>query len=199
MVAKCFKRIMLLFFIFMIGAVRVNAQEGKKSELWQWKDSIEAARLRARQEQYLIDSVAHAKAVNALQRREFVLESDELTLKHGERGYVNSTTNFVALHDGKATVQISPFQSGGGPNGVGGITVEGMPTGLKLETDRKGVVRFSMNVTGNGISAQVIVALSPSDSRATATIIPNFNSLNATLDGQLVLFEESSVFKGTAF
>lgn len=183
----------------MVGAVQGNAQEGKKSELWQWKDSIEAARLRARQERHLIDSVAHAKAVNALQRREFVLESDELTLKHGERGYVNSTTNFVALHDGKATVQISPFQSGGGPNGVGGITVEGMPTGLKLETDRKGVVRFSMNVTGNGISAQVIVALSPSDSRATATIIPNFNSLNATLDGQLVPFEESSVFKGTAF
>lgn len=197
MVAKCFKRILLL--LLMIGAVRGNAQEGKKSELWQWKDSIEAARLRARQEQHLIDSVAHAKAVNALQRREFVLESDELTLKHGERGYVNSTTNFVALHDGKATVQISPFQSGGGPNGVGGITVEGMPTGLKLETDRKGVVRFSMNVTGNGISAQVIVALSPSDSCATATIIPNFNSLNATLDGQLVPFEESSVFKGTAF
>ena len=197
MVAKCFKRFLLL--LFMIGAVRVNAQEGKKSELWQWKDSIEAARLRARQERHLIDSVAHAKAVNALQRREFVLESDELTLKHGERGYVNSTTNFVALHDGKATVQISPFQSGGGPNGVGGITVEGMPTGLKMETDRKGVVRFSMNVTGNGISAQVIVALSPSDSRATATIIPNFNSLNATLDGQLVPFEESSVFKGTAF
>ena len=127
------------------------------------------------------------------------LEGDELTLKHGEHGYVNSTTNFIALHDGKTTVQISPFQSGGGPNGVGGITVEGTPTGLKMETDKKGITRLSMNVTGNGISAQVTVTLSPSDNRATATIISNFNSLNVTLDGRLVPFKESSVFKGTTF
>ena len=71
-------------------------------------------------------------------------------------------------------MQISPFQSGGGPNGVGGITVEGTPTGLKMETDKKGITRLSMNVTGNGISAQVTVTLSPSDNRATATIIPKF-------------------------
>ena len=183
MVAKCFKKILLLLFI--TGAIQANAQEGKKSELQQWKDFIENARLIARQERHLMDSIVHIKAENALQRKEFVLESDELTLKHGEHGYVNSTTNFIALHDGRATVQISPFQSGGGPNGVGGITVEGTPTGL--------------NVTGNGISAQVTVTLSPSDNRATATIIPNFNSLNVTLDGQLVPFKESSVFKGTTF
>ena len=64
---------------------------------------------------------------------------------------------------------------------------------------KKGITRLSMNVTGNGISAQVTVTLSPSDNRATATIIPNFNSLNVTLDGQLVPFKESSVFKGTTF
>ena len=197
MVAKCFKKILLLLFI--TGAIQANAQEGKKSELQQWKDFIENARLIARQERHLMDSIVHKKAENALQRKEFVLESDELTLKHGEHGYVNSTTNFIALHDGRATVQISPFQSGGGPNGVGGITVEGTPTGLKMETDKKGITRLSMNVTGNGISAQVTVTLSPSDNRATATIIPNFNSLNVTLDGQLVPFKESSVFKGTTF
>lgn len=148
MVAKCFKKILLLLFI--TGAIQANAQEGKKSELQQWKDFIENARLIARQERHLMDSIVHIKAENALQRKEFVLESDELTLKHGEHGYVNSTTNFIALHDGRATVQISPFQSGGGPNGVGGITVEGTPTGLKMETDKKGITRLSMNVTGNG-------------------------------------------------
>ncbi|MEI3118418.1 MAG: DUF4251 domain-containing protein, partial [Parabacteroides johnsonii] len=174
--------------------------EGKKSELQQWKDFIENARLIARQERHLMDSIVHIKAENALQRKEFVLESDELTLKHGEHGYVNSTTNFIALHDGRAhCVNTPPFQSGGGPNGVGGITVEVNPTGLKMETDKKGITRLSTNVTGNGISAQVTVTLNPSDNRATATIIPNFNSLNVTLDGQLVPFEGNSVFKGTTF
>lgn len=148
MVAKCFKRILLLLFI--TGAIQANAQQGKKSELQQWKDSVETARLIARQERHLMDSVTHINAKNALQGKEFVLESDELTWKHGEHGYVNSTTNFIALHNGKATVQISPFQSGGGPNGVGGITVEGTPTGLKMKTDKKGITRLFMNVTGNG-------------------------------------------------
>ena len=43
MVAKCLKKILLLLFI--TGAIQANAQEGKKSELQQWKDFIENARL----------------------------------------------------------------------------------------------------------------------------------------------------------
>ena len=79
MVAKCFKKSCSFFFI--TGAIQANAQEGKKSELQQWKDFIENARLIARQERHLMDSIVHIKAENALQRKEFVLESDELTLK----------------------------------------------------------------------------------------------------------------------
>ena len=44
-----------------------QAQEGKKSELQQWKDFIENARLIARQERHLMDSIVHIKAENALQ------------------------------------------------------------------------------------------------------------------------------------
>jgi len=43
MVAKCLKKILLLLFI--TGAIQANAQKGKKSELQQWKDFIENARL----------------------------------------------------------------------------------------------------------------------------------------------------------
>lgn len=197
MVAKFFK--MALLLLLVTEATAVKAQVKGKSELRQWKDSVEAARSRARQEQIMMDSIARLKASVALNGKEFVLESDELTLKHGEHGYVNSTTNFIALHDGVATIQISPFQSGGGPNGVGGITVEGKPTGLKVETDKKGISRLSMNVSGHGVSAQVVVTLSPSGNRATATVLPNFNSLSVTLDGELVPFWESTVFKGTSF
>ena len=60
MVAKCFKKILLLLFI--TGAIQANAQEGKKSELQQWKDFIENARLIARQERHLMDSIVHIKA-----------------------------------------------------------------------------------------------------------------------------------------
>lgn len=197
MAAKFFK--MALLLLLVTGATEVKAQDTGKSEMQQWKDSVEAARSRARQEQAAMDTIAHWKASAALNGQEFVLESDALTLKHGEHGYVNSSTNFIALHDGVATIQISPFQSGGGPNGVGGITVEGKPSNLKVETDKKGVSRLSMNVSGHGVSAQVTVTLGPSGNRATATVYPNFNSLNVTLDGELVPFEESTVFKGSTF
>lgn len=151
MEAKFFK--MALLLLLVTGATMVKAQEKGKSELQQWKDSIETARLKTRQEQIMMDSITHTKAFDALIGKEFVLESDKLTLRHGEQGYVNSNTNFITLHDGVVTIQISPFQSGGGPNGVGGITVEGKPGGLEIETDKKGVSRLSMNVSGNGVSA----------------------------------------------
>lgn len=197
MVANVFKVILLLFCI--TGVTQLKAQDKRKNELQQWKDSVETTRLMAKQERHFMDSLIHVKAVNALKQREFVLESDELTLKHGEHGYVNPTTNFIALHDGVATIQISPFQSGGGPNGVGGITVEGIPSNLKIVTDKKSIIHLSMNVSGSGVSVQVTITLCLSDNRATATVFPNFNSLNVTLDGRLVPFKESSVFKGTSF
>lgn len=197
MAAKFFN--MALLLLLATGATQAEAQNKWKSELQQWKDSVEVARSATKQEQHLMDSLTHAKAVDALQGKEFVLESDELTLKHGEHGYVNSTTNFIALHDGVATIQISPFQLDGGPNGVGGITVEGTPSGLKIETGKKGITYLSMNVSGRGISAQVTVTLNQANNRATATVLPNFNSFNVTLSGRLVPFRESSVFKGTSF
>lgn len=195
MTAKLLKVTFVLFLI--IGALQVNAQETRKNKLKEWKDSIEAVQKAVREERRMTDSLTHAKAIYALLNQNFVLESDELTLKHGEHGYVNSSTNFIALHKGLATIQVSPFYSGGGPNGVGGITVEGRPSGLKVETDKKGVTRLSMNVSGSGVSAQIVVTLNPTDNRATASILPSFNSLNVTLEGRLVPFKESTVYKGS--
>ncbi|WP_294470395.1 DUF4251 domain-containing protein [uncultured Bacteroides sp.] len=196
MTAKLLKMTFVLFLT--IGALQANAQETRENKLKEWKDSIEAVQKTVRAKHRMTDSLTHAKAVNALLNQNFVLESDELTLKHGEHGYVNSATNFIALHKGLATIQVSPFYSGGGPNGVGGITVEGRPSGLKVETDKKGITRLSMNVSGSGVSAQIVVILNPTDNRATASILPNFNSLNVTLEGRLLPFGESTVFKGSS-
>lgn len=197
MTAKLFKFTVVLFLI--IEAIEVDAQEARKSKLEEWKDSVESVQKTLKKKRHRMDSLNHVKAAYALIKQNFVLESDELILKHGEHGYVNSTTNFIALHKGQATIQVSPFYSGGGPNGVGGITVEGSPTGIKLETDKKGVMHLSMNVSGRGVSAQVVITLYPEENRATANILPNFNSLKVTMEGKLVSFEESTVCKGSSF
>lgn len=70
------------------------------------------------------DSIDYAKAVQALENLEFVVEADQLVFKRGQSAFVSSSTNFISMHDDKTVVQVAPF-NGGGPNGVGGITVEG--------------------------------------------------------------------------
>lgn len=198
MKAKLLSIVGLSLFLAM-GGIQAYAQENEpKSKTQQWKDSIVALRSQSKQEQERIDSLEHLRATRAILVKDFVLEGGELVLKHGERGIVNSTTNFVALHDGVATVQISPFESEAGPNGVGGITVEGTASNVKVDMDKKGNVTLTMSVSGIAISAQVIVHLWRSGGWASATVSPNFNSFTTTLNGKLVPFAESSVFKGSS-
>lgn len=70
MVANVFKVILLLFCI--TGVTQLKAQNKRKNELQQWKDSVETTRLMAKQERHFMDSLIHVKAVNALKQREFV-------------------------------------------------------------------------------------------------------------------------------
>ena len=70
------------------------------------------------------DSIAYDNAVKALDSLDFVLEADKIIFKYGDMAYVQSNTNFISLSDDKAVVQVAPF-NGGGPNGVGGITLDG--------------------------------------------------------------------------
>ena len=146
-------------------------------------------------EQAAMDSIAALKAEAALRAGDFVLEADQLVFKRGQTAYVQTTTNFISLADGKAVVQVAPF-SGGGPNGVGGITVEGRASGVELTTDKRGTMRLHMSVLGVGISATVDITLPEGASRASAVISPNFNSQRITLNGDIVPTEESRAFKG---
>lgn len=143
------------------------------------------------------DSIAHAKAYDALSRRMFAVEADRLVFKNGETAFVTSTTNFVLLLGENAIIQIAPFP-GGGPNGVGGITVEGKVSNIKMSSDRKHNTTFSMNVMGVGVSANVTIFLIKGSNKASAVITPNYNSNIITLNGSLLPAEESDVYKGNA-
>lgn len=136
--------------------------------------------------------------MQALENLEFVVEADQLVFKRGQSAFVSSSTNFISMHDDKTVVQVAPF-NGGGPNGVGGITVEGRASDIKLKTDKRGNTYFTMNVLGNGISAMVTISMAKGSNRASVTVNPNFNSNRITLNGILIPAEESRVFKGRAF
>jgi len=138
----------------------------------------------------------YSEAEQALTNQDFVLEADQVLFKWGRTVFVSPNTNFVALEDGYATVQVTLNGPYAGPNGIGGITVEGNASNIKMNKTKKGDINFSMNVVGVGISAQVEIQVYRESNKANVTVSPNFNSNRVTLSGKLIPSEKSSVYKG---
>lgn len=179
-----------------------NARATKRQKaMSSWHQDMAEFRARSasdRQLNALADSLAYIQGKAALKNQDFVLEATSVTFKNGTTAFVNSTTNFISLKGNKAVVQVSPSSFASGPNGVGGVTVEGNVTDLQIMTDRRGRTTLSMNVMGIGINAQVEVYMYPGTNRASATVYPNFNSNTVWLQGNIVPYENSNVFEGNS-
>jgi hypothetical protein len=167
----------------------------------QWHKDMAGFRARSaedRQLRELADSLASVQARAALRKRDFVLEADNVQFRNGNTVFVNSSTNFISVKGNRAVVQISPSNYYSGPNGLGGVTVDGYVSELQVKTDSKGRITYSMNVTGIGINAQVEIYMYPNSSQATATVYPNFNSNTVWLQGTIVPYENSNVIEGNS-
>ena len=94
------------------------------------QDYDERAKLREerRAEQERIDSLNYEIAKQAINEKKYVLEADRIFFKRGETTYVTPTTNFVSVDNNEATVQLAFNGPYSGPNGLGGITVDGTVT-----------------------------------------------------------------------
>lgn len=204
------KRILLTLTVFVAGlsmiAPDINAQDNSRAAARQermdkWHQ--EMAQFRAKSEQNrelreLADSLAGVQAFAAVRNQDFVLEADQVTFRNGMTTFVNSNTNFISVKGKRAVVQISPSNFASGPNGLGGVTVDGIISGQEVRTDSKGRTTFSMNVTGIGVNAQVEIYMFPGSNRASATVYPNFNSNTVWLEGSIVPYENANVIEGSS-
>jgi hypothetical protein len=128
-----------------------------------------------------------------LENKNFVLESDFLQDRYGNRVFVNSTINFVAVDSATAVIQIgSNYRMG--PNGVGGVTAKGRISKWELREDKKRNFTLSMNVMTTIGIYDLHFSIGPSG-RATARLT-GLRAGNLTFDGYLVPVEESSVYEG---
>lgn len=205
------KRILLTVMVMVAGlsviAPDINAQSQggnsraatKQEKMDAWHRDMAEFRARSAQDRHLTaltDSIAAVQARAALQNQDFVLEAESVTFRNGATVFVNSTTNFISVKGNRAVVQISPSNMASGPNGVGGVTVDGTISGQQIRTGKNGQITLSMNVMGIGINAQVEIYMYPGSNQASATVYPNFNSNTVWLSGTLVPYENSSVFEG---
>ena len=169
----------------------------EKMDAWH-RDMAEfrARSVAERQLAALADSISSVQARASLRNQDFVLEADNITFKNGSTVFVNSATNFISVKGDRAVVQISPSQFSSGPNGVGGVTVDGTISDQQVTRGKDGRITFSMNVNGIGINAEVHIFMFPNSNQATATVYPNFNSNTLWLSGTIVPYENSDVFEG---
>ena len=158
--------IMVLVAGFAIASPDSSAQSGggnarasgRHDAMSAWKEDM--AKFRARSEQdrkltELADSIAGLQAVAAVKNQDFVLQAQTVQFRNGTTVFVNSATNFIAVKGNRATVQISPSNYAAGPNGVGGVTVDGMISGQEYKVGKRGYATYSFNVMGMGINAQI--------------------------------------------
>lgn len=207
------KRILLTLMVIVAGlssiAPDLSAQTDNRNTGNSRKDKLmsewhkDMAEFRARSEEdrqlnALTDSLASVQARAALRNQDFVLEAENVQFRTGAPVFVNSTTNFISVKGNRAVVQISPSDFAAGPNGVGGVTVEGMISDQQIRTDSKGRTTLTMSVTGIGINAQVEIYMFPGTNRASATVYPNFNSNTVWIQGEIVPYENSNVFEGNS-
>lgn len=191
------KVLLITLLLFCISGV-INAQQTRK-EIREAKR--EAARKKMEAEKALEaqqDSIAFEKALVALKEGSFVLEADNIMFPNGIIRYVTSSTNYVEVQDGQGIVQtaFSNFSYNPGPNGLGGVTVQGNISEPEIKTDKHGNVFYNFSISGIAISATISITLTGGTNEASAYISPNFNNNNITMTGHIVPYEESAVFQG---
>lgn len=183
----------------LLNAQQTNTQDFGSEFTMSRQEARRAARAahrRAEAEQQLKD---FNKAVETIKSGAFVIEVDQLLFPRGISRYVSSITNFISIDNGNAVIQIATSYHNPGPNGVGGITVEGTVSNVTVNTDKKGFFYYNFTVQGTFVSATVNIQLLGNGNRATVTVFPNFNGNNLTMTGVVVPYADSNVFQGQTF
>lgn len=149
------KKIVLLLAVLLFGAGSMMAQQDKSAEKAAKQAEKEAKKAEKAAKKAAEEAEANAlfeQAVQALKNKDFVLEADRIEFKRGSFVYVTPNTNFVSVKGEKATIQLAFNTPAAGPNGIGGITVDGTTSGVQMKTDKKGNVMYEMNVQGVAVS-----------------------------------------------
>lgn len=177
----------------------INAQEFGEQSTMSRQEARKAARAAHKKAMAAQQLKEFQMAVEAVKSGSFVIEVDQLLFPGGNSKFVSSITNFVSMNEGKAVIQIATSYFTPGPNGLGGITVEGTVSDITMSTNKKGFVFYNFRVQGMFVSATVNVQMLGDGNRATVTVYPNFNNNNLTMTGTVVPYSESDVFQGQTF
>ena len=193
------RKIVLLLAVLLVGAGTMMAQtdkEAEKAAKQAEKEAKKAEKAAKKAAEEAAEQALFEQAVRALDAKDFVVEADRIEFKRENFVYVSSSTNFVAVKGDKASIQLSFNVPMPGPNGIGGITVDGTTSSIEKKTDKKGNITYEMNVQGVAVSARVTIRMAKGTNECSATVFPTFNSNRISFSGKLLPSSQSNVFKG---
>lgn len=127
------KRVLLLLAVLLFSAGTMMAQQDKAAEKAAKKAEKEAKKAAEAAEQMAL----FEQGVQALKEKDFVLEAERVEFKRGQFVYVTPSTNFVSMKGDRATIQLAFNTAAAGPNGIGGITVDGSASNIEMKTDKR--------------------------------------------------------------
>ena len=191
--------LLLLISALCCEAVAQDKKMTRREREAAWR--AERLRKRAAEERMEIhnDSVQYMQAIAALKGGSWALEATNVTFNNGTSDFVTESTNFVSMNDGMATVQTALDNSNVySPNGLGGVTLTGRVGNEEFSVDRYGNVYYSFGVYGSDISATVNVVLTAGSNQASATVSPNFNNRNITMNGYMYPYRNAGIIEGTS-
>ena len=191
--------LMVVFALILGGTTNALAQNSKAAEKAEKKLERKEKREKRLAKDSIMGEEAFNNAMQAITNKSFVLEANSVQPLSGRVYYVNSNTNFVSLNDGQAMVQIASNSPYPGPNGLGGITVQGSASNIQVKQEKNGNVYLSMSVQGIFISATINLVLYSGNNNASVTVDPNFSGNDLTMTGTLLPYSESNIFQGTTY
>ncbi|MBR4853784.1 MAG: DUF4251 domain-containing protein [Alistipes sp.] len=190
--------ILLAAMTIGIGSASAQSLGGKEIEV-RVENRIEGkgSKKSSKKEQRAIENeIAFQSALGLVKSRNFVMEATKLSMPDGSSLAVFSDVNYVMMKGDRAVVQSTPGISGG-PNGMGGITLEGMVVDLRETVDKRGNLSLKFTVMSTGGSAEVELKLLTGGNSANATITPKMRTTNRVIMfGRIIDPEKSRVFKG---
>ena len=133
------KFIALVALVLVSASTMMYAQESnaaaRRAERKAQRDA-ERAKLRAEEE--VQDMAAYQQAVQALKNKQFVLEANQVVFRQWYECFLLlQTPIFVLMNGNRATVQTAFNTPYPGPNGIGGVTVDGNSSDMKMNIDKK--------------------------------------------------------------
>lgn len=189
---------LLLVSLFMIPVTELQAQNSAQPQAHAQELSKKQVRQlkkdQRRKARELANQEAFQAAKTALQDQNWVLMANTLYGPRGAAIPVSDNTNFIQFKGNTVYVQLA-FTGIAGPNGLGGITVQGTPSQINTQTDKYGNITYSFYVNGIALTAQIVINLSSGSNYASATVYPMMNGNNLTFSGVLVPTSQSGIFR----